>query len=194
MSESENFNKIVRLLARGGTMVLRNLLQKYSPPVPFCDFLYQNQSTVLKIKLNDKQLRLVAARDLDKMDITLLSKLVIGLFKSKMTDREKQLTLDLVAERDNFMHSEILEAGKISCTNFSRKWQELSTLLEDMAKEIGDLALQTELYDFIEDGKKTCPDLADIYKILIDWCQSKTDLEEKIDDLRQSIDGVKSKY
>lgn len=90
MSETINFIRHVILLARGGTMVLRQLLGKYTAPLKIAEYFYQNQSSVLKLKFTDKQRELVIGRDIGKMDITLLCKLVLDLFKTKLTNEERK--------------------------------------------------------------------------------------------------------
>ena len=39
MSDRETFNKLVKLLSGGGTLVLRQLLEKYSTPLRFNDYM-----------------------------------------------------------------------------------------------------------------------------------------------------------
>ena len=193
MSESENFNRLVRILARGGTMVLRKLLEKYSAPLSFSDFIYHNQAIILKLKFYENQRLLVVGRDLDKMDITLLGKLVLGLFKDKMTMIEKDCVNKIKEERDNIMHSDMLETAKISEPLFNRRWQEITNILLDIADEIGP-QFKVDLQTLIEETKKSCPELAEMYKILLEWCQSSKELEKKIDGLSTKVDSLASKY
>ena len=192
MSESENFNRLVRILARGGTMVLRKLLEKYSAPLSFSDFIYHNQAIILKLKFYENQRLLVVGRDLDKMDITLLGKLALGLFKDKMTMIEKDCVNKIKEERDNIMHSDMLETAKISELLFNRRWQEITNILLDIADEI-DPQFKVDLQTLIEETKKSCPELAEIYKILLEWCQSSKELEKKIDGLSTKVDSLTGK-
>ena len=192
MSESENFNRLVRILARGGTMVLRKLLEKYSAPLSFSDFIYHNQAIILKLKFYENQRLLVVGRDLDKMDITLLGKLALGLFKDKMTMIEKDCVNKIKEERDNIMHSDMLEIAKISEPLFNRRWQEITNILLDIADEI-DPQFKVDLQTLIEETKKSCPELAEIYKILLEWCQSSKELEKKIDGLSTKVDSLTGK-
>ena len=91
MLECEYFNKSIKLLSGGGALVLRRLLEKYSEPLSFSDYIYQNQATVLGLNFFENQRQLVVTREIDKMDITLLGKLVLGLFNKKLTAAEKTL-------------------------------------------------------------------------------------------------------
>ena len=192
MSESENFNRLVRILARGGTMVLRKLLEKYSAPLSFADFIYQNQAIILKLKFYENQRLLVVGRDLDKMDITLLGKFALGLFKDKMTAKEKDCVNKIKEERDNIMHSDMLETAKINATFFNRKWQEITNILLDIADEIGP-QVKVDLQTLIKVTNKCCPELAEIYKILLEWCQSSKELEQKIGGLTAKVDSLTGK-
>ena len=191
MSDSENFNRLIRLLARGGTITIRKSLDKYSTPVKFADYIYQNQMKVLKLKFYQNQRALVVARDIDKMDITLLGKLLLELFKDKMTPKEQACVNGIKEERDKFMHSEMLETAEVSTPLFNQKWQDISALLLDLADEIGDPVFVTELKDFIENTKKSSPGFAEIHKILVDWCQSNKELENKLDSLAETVKKMK---
>ena len=187
MSDSENFNRVVRLLAGGGTLGLRRLLEKYSAPVSFFDFIYQNQGKVLQMKFFDNQRSLVISRDIDKMDITLLGKLAFDLFKDKLSPKERICINSIKDERDNLMHSETLNTAKIPSTVFDGKWQDISTVLLDLADEIGDPAFKGDLQDFIQETKNSNPDIREIHKILVEWCKSSKELENKIDSMATSV-------
>ena len=173
-------------------MVLRKLLEKYSTPLSFSDFIYQNQAMILKLKFYENQRLLVVGRDLDKMDITLLGKLALGLFENKMTVKEKNCVDRIKEERDNIMHSDMLETAKVSATLFNRRWQEITNRLLDIADEM-DPTVKVELQTLIEETKKSCPELAEIYKILLEWCQSSKELEKKIEGLSTKVDSLTGK-
>ena len=191
MSESSNFNRLVKLLARGGSMVIKQVINKYSAPLTFSDYIYQNQGTVLKLKLTDKQKQLVAARDIHKMDITLLCKFALDLFKGQLTEKEKSCTVAIRTERDSFMHSDILEAAKLDSQEFERRWQDISFLLLDFAAETGEQSFTSQLQSFIDDTKKSDPDFQEIFDTLKEWCQSNTELGEKVDALARSVEELK---
>ena len=193
MSDSDNFNRLIRLLASGGTMVIRRHLEKYSYPVTFKDYIYQNQGKVLKLKFFENQRDLVIARDIDNMDITLLGKLAFDLFKDKMTTKEKGCISQIKEERDNFMHSKLLETAALETPIFERRWQDISIILLDMADEIGDPSFKTELQSFIDDTKKSCPDFAEIHKTLVEWCKSSEALDKKLDNLALTVGSLKGK-
>ena len=101
MTEAETFNRLIRLIAKGGTIVIRELLNKYSPHKKFMDYLYNNQRLLdkLKAKLTDKEKDL-SNRDFNKMDITLLCKLALNIFKDKMTTDEATYLGKIKQERD----------------------------------------------------------------------------------------------
>ena len=191
MSESDNFNRSIRLLAKGGTMVMRRILDKYSDPLSFSDYIYQNQMKILQLKFYENQRGLVVSRAVDKMDITLLGKLVLGLFKDTMTDNETSCINAIKVERDKFLHSEILELAKISTEVFDQRWQIISTLLRDLADEVGEPDFRTQLEDFIEETKKGYPDLAEIHATLIEWCQSNKELQMQIESVATSVEELK---
>ena len=170
-------------------MSLRKLLEKYSAPLTFSDFIYHNQALILKLKFYENQRLLVVGRDLDKMDITLLGKLALGLFKDKMTVKEKTCVNRIKEERDIIMHSDLLETGKISEVSLNRKWQVITTLLLELSDEI-DTKFKDELQTFIDETKKSCPELAEIYKVLLEWCGSSKELEKKIDALASKVDTL----
>ena len=172
-------------------MVLRKSLDKHSAPHTFAEYIYQNQMKVLKIKLYDNQRVLVVARDIDRMDITLLCKLLLELFKDNITAKEKDSVAGIKTERDKIMHSEILEKAAVKTEKFEGKWQDITTFLQDLADEIGDAVFQEELKEFIEETKKCSPSNAEIHKILIDWCQSNKELEKKIDGLVKTVKEMK---
>ena len=188
MSESSNFNRLIQILAKGGTMVLRQLLGKCTAPLNASDYLYKHQGSVLKLKFTEKQRQRVIALEIDKMDITLLCKLILDLFK--VNDKERKGILAIKSERDNMMHSEFLESAKVDTQQFERRWQIISSVLLDLADELPP-PFKRELVDFIDETKKSNPELKEIIETLKEWCQSNTDLQEKVDTLAKSIEEIK---
>ena len=191
MSESENFNRLIRLLARGGTMVLRRVLEKHSAPLSFSEYIYQNQGKILQLKFFENQRVLVVSRSVEKMDITLLGKLVMGMFRDLLTDKEKDCVNSIKVERDKFLHSETLEIAKVSATVFESRWQDICIVLQDLAVEIGDACFKTQLDTFIEETKRCSPDIEEIHSTLIEWCQSNKEIHEKIEKLTKTVDDLK---
>ena len=190
MSESSNFNRLIQLLAKGGTMVLRQVLEKCTAPLTASDYIYQNQGTVLKLKFTEKQRQRVVALEIDKMDITLLCRLIFDQFNSDLTDEEKKCIRTIKKERDSMMHSEFLESAKVNTQLFERRWQDISAALLNIADELVP-SFKRELEDFIEQTKKSDPGLNQIIETLNDWCQSNTELQEKVDALAKSIEDLK---
>ena len=194
MSERENFNKLIKLLAGGGTLVLRQLLEKYSAPLSFSDYVYQNQVKVLDLRFFENQRTLVVTREIDKMDITLLGKLVIGLFKDSITETEKNSVNNIKEERDSFMHSDVLKEAKIEEHVFNRRWKTISSILLDIAAEIGPTEFKTDLETFIKDTQEESSSQYDeIHEILIKWCESNEQLEEKVNALELTVQNMKGK-
>ena len=194
MAESYNFNRLVKLLARGGASSLRCLLEKCTADETFSDYLYQNQVAVLNLKLNNKQGELVAARNIEDMDITLLSKLTLGLFSTKITEDEKRCINALRNERDKFMHSTMLEAARLSMPVFERNWQIISMLLLDFADAIGDQRFKDNIQEFINLTKAENPDFSEIYEVLSDWCKSSKELNEKFEKVARSVEQLEGTF
>ena len=180
MSEREYFNKLIKLLSGGGALVLRQLLEKYSAPQSFDDYVYTNQATVLGLKFFENQRQLVVTREIAKMDITLLGKLVKGLFNNKMTSTERTSVNNIKEERDNFMHSDVLKEAKIEEHVFNRRWRTISSILLDAAVEIGPIEFRTGVEKFIRETQESAPQGNEIHEILITWCESNEQLAEQV--------------
>ena len=180
MSEREYFNKLIKLLNGGGTLVLQQILEKYSAPLSFDDYVYQNQATVLGLKFSKDQRQLVVNRDIAKMDITLLGTLVMGLFRNKMTAKERTSVSNIKEERNNFMHSDVLKEAKIEEHVFKRRWRTISSILLDAAVEIGPNEFKTDVETFIRETQESAPQSNEIHEILITWCESNEQLAEQV--------------
>ena len=187
MSEREYFNKLVKLLSGGGALVLRQLLEKYSSPLSFVGYVYTNQATVLGLKFFENQRQLVVNREIAKMDITLLGKLVKGLFHDKMTATERTSVNNIKEERDNFMHSDVLKEAKIEEHVFNRRWKTISSILLDAANEIGPSEFKTEVETFIRETQESAPQGNEIRDILITWCESNEQLVEQVRESKEQL-------
>ena len=194
MSEAENFSRLVGLLAKGGTKCIRALLNKHSGPLKFMDYLYNNQSLLSKLRLSDDQQNLLANREIDKMDITMLCKLAYNIFKDKMTQDEKTYLSKIKKERDTFLHSDILENAKVDDQFFSQKWKCISTLLIDMAGEIGDADCQSEIKTVIETTKQCSPNFSETFKILMSWCESNEALTKEVEKISAGFDELTGEF
>ena len=190
MSESSYFNRLIQLLGKGGTMVLREVLNKCTAPLSASEYIYQNQHAVLKLKFTEKQRQRVVGLEIDKMDITLLCNLIFGLFNNALTDNEKQNIRAIKGERDAMMHSEFLESAKVTKQIFERRWQVISSALLNIADDLQP-PFKRQLEDFIEKTKTSDPELNEIIQTLQEWCQSNTELQEKVDALAKSVDELK---
>ena len=180
MSEREYFNKLIKLLSGGGTLVLRQILEKYSSPLSFVDYVYHNQATVLRLKFFKDQRQLEINRDIAKMDITLLGTLVMGLFRNKMTAKERTSVSNIKEERNNFMHSGVLKEAKIEEHVFKRRWKTISSILLDAADEVGPNEFKTYVETFIRETQESAPQENEIREILITWCESNEQLAEQV--------------
>ena len=190
-SDSEKFSKLIRLLAGGGTKAFRKFLTKYSAPLSISDYIYKNQAEVFKLKLNESQRKLIVNREIIKMDISLLFKLSVHLFKDKMTAKERDCIYGIDFERNEFLHSDMLETAKAEITVFRQKWQKISLILLDLADEIGDPTFMSEMKEFITNTEKSSPDFAEILKTLFIWTQSSKALEEKVENLSSRFEQLK---
>ena len=144
----------------------------------FTDYVYQHQKAVFDLTLYQQQAELVATRNIEGMDITLLSKLSLALFSDKIPEKEKRCVKALRKERDNFMHSTMMEAAKLSTPVFERNWQIISLVLTDFAEAIGDREFKDKMRDFIHFTRAENPDFSEIYKVLGDWCMASKELNE----------------
>lgn len=194
MSEAENFSRLVGLLAKGGTKCIRALLNKHSAPLKFMDYLYNNQNLLSKLRLSDDQQSLLAGREIDKMDITMLCKLAFNIFKDKIAPDERTYLNKIKKERDTFLHSDILENAKVDDHFFSQKWKCISTLLLDMAGEIGGADCQSDITAVIETTKQCSPNFSETFKILISWCESNEALTKKIEKISAGFDELSGKF
>lgn len=154
------------------------------------DYLYHNQGLLdkLKSKLSDDQKDLLSNRDFEKMDITHLCKLASNIFKDVLTADEKLYLGKIKQERDLLLHSYILESCTVDDVAFKRKWQEISTILNCMALEIGGVGLQQETQAMIEETKKSSPTIAEIREILIQLSGHTSQLTDKIGNLQSKFD------
>ena len=187
MSEREYFNKLIKLLSGGGALVLRQLLEKYSAQLSFVDYVYTNQATVLGLNFFENQRQLVVNREIAKMDITLLGKLVKGLFHDKMTATERTSVNNIKEERDNFMHSDVLKEAKIEEHMFNRRWKTISSILLDAANEIEPNEFKTEVETFIRETQESAPQGNEIREILITWCESNEQLVEQVHESKEQL-------
>ena len=175
-------------------MVLRQLLSKYTAPLDVPDYLYRNQGAVLKLKFYENQRKLVVGGDIDKMDITLLCKLILDLFTTSLTDREKDGISAIKDERNSMLHSELLESAKLDTKTFERRWQDISSILLDLADEIQNPEFIGNVADFIDETKRSNPGFSEILHTLKEWCQSSTELQEKVDSLAKSVEELKGEF
>ena len=187
MSETTNFNRLIRLIAKIGSNVIRELLNKYSSPENFMDYLYHNQDLLNKLKLRDDEIDLLSNRDFEKMDITFLCKLASNIFKDNMTHDEKIYLDKIKQQRNSFLHSGILESCRVDDVAFQRKWQEISAILLDLALEVGGAErgadLQLKIKTAIEDIKTSSLESAEIKEMLVQLTGKVELLQTKFEEL-----------
>ena len=178
MSESEDFNRLVVLISKGGEMVVRKLLEKYSNPMTFSDYIYNNQATVLKSltkNLYTSELDLVIQRNIDQMDVSLLCKLAFHLFQQNMTKDEAKYLKEIKEERNKLLHSDILKAAKIEESAFNTMFRDVSSLLSSAAKEVGNADFENEVKEFIERTRSSSSLFGAVYEELRKACISNND-------------------
>ena len=187
-----NFCKIVQLLAGGGTKVLRALAEDLSGPTTFKDYLYQNQSKVFEIKLSEDQRNLIIKRDVEKMDITLLHRLIMKLFKNKLTGTQFKIVNALKTERDQLVHSDLLETVKLNDKDFIHKWLDIETLFLKLSATIETAGVKGEMSEFIRTIRDTVPDFDEISDILREWFRSNSNKDHDIDKIDEILKQLRA--
>ena len=189
MSESENFNRLVVLISKGGEIVVRKLLEKYSNPLSFSDYLFNHQGTILTTRfvqnLFKPELNLVIQRDIDNMDVSLLCKLAFHLFKQNMTACIEKNIKDIRDARNELLHSDLLKRAKIEETAFNIRFRTMSDLLKIAAKEVGNTDFENEVNAFIERIESSSSLLAELYEELRKACNSNN--EEVVKSLHNTM-------
>lgn len=189
MSESNNFVRLVVLYSRGGTMVLNKLLEKYSKPNKFSDYMFIHQNDILRRKnsMFSSEFDLIVNRKTDMMDVTLLCKLAFWLFSNKMTAVENKAVNDIKEKRNEFFHSDILKTAKVGETLANNMFADMSTLLKDTAAHVGDTAFVNDVERLIDETERNVPKFTDYYNELKKACTSNEDLMDKIEGLHLAV-------
>ena len=191
MFDSENFNKIAVLVSKGGAMVVRKLLEKYSHPTSFSGYLCNNQANILKTltkTLHTTEQNLVFQTKIDQMDVSLLCKLAFTLFKPNMTPDEHKYITEIKNKRNEFFHSDFLKTGKIKDSVFDATFKTVSDLLMLAAKEVGTAIFENEMNAFIERIKQSSPLFSEVYEELRKACASSND--DMIEKLHKTLTDV----
>ena len=183
------FCRLVQLLAGGGTKILRRLLEKLSAPMTFKGYMYQHQSEVFDLKLTKDQKDLIINKDVEKMDITLLCKLTLKLFKGNLTEEQIKLITGIKAERDKLAHSDLLETAAVMDNAFFARWAIVEKLLLDLS---GTTGARQEMETFIDKIRYSEPDIDEIIETLRVWCRSSPDAEQNIGKLHEMLEQLRA--
>ena len=192
--ESFRFCKLVKLLAGGGTKVLRLLLEDLSAPYTFEEYLYQHQAEVFELKLTEDQKALIINRDVEKMDITLLHRLIMKLFKDKLTQTQMKLVNGLKTERDKLVHSDLLETAQLNNIDFGRRQADIETILLKLSDTIRAAGVKQEMEEFIRITLFSVPDFDEIGETLREWCRSSPDTEHNIGKIDEMLEQLRADY
>ena len=165
MFESEDFNRLLRLIVRGCTMVLRKVLGTLCAPLSISDYIYKHPDKVVGLKHFSSEKQLVTDRSTDKMDISLLCKLILGVFDYMLSGKLKSYITAIKELRDNFLHSDTLEIAAVEKQEFEKQWNAVSGLLIDTIKE-GDIDSESEVNNMIDAAKEDSSDLNEISELL----------------------------
>ena len=190
--ESVRFCRLVKLLVGGGTKVLRLLLEDLSAPDTFEEYLYQHQAEVFELKLTEDQKTLIINRDVEKMDITLLHRLIMKLFKDKLTQTQRKLVNGLKAERDKLVHSDLIEKAQLNVTDFARRWDDIDTILLKLSDTIRTAGVKKEMVEFINRILCSFPDFGEICETLREWCRSSPDTEHNIGKIDEMLEQLRA--
>ena len=161
-------------------MIGRQLLEKYSSPLSFSDYLFNNQGSILtktfaKDLMSQPQLDMIIHRNIDEMDVSLLYKLAFHLFKTNMTADEARYLKEIKDERNKLLHSDALKKAKIKEADFNTKFGNLSVLLKSAAKEVGNTAFENNITEFIDRIESSSSLLAELYDELQRACNSNNE-------------------
>ena len=99
------------------------------------------------------------------MDISLLCKLILGVFDYMLSGKLKSYITAIKELRDNFLHSDTLEIAAVEKQEFEKQWNAVSGLLIDTIKE-GDIDSESEVNNMIDAAKEDSSDLNEISELL----------------------------
>ena len=190
-----NGNKLSRLLIDGGTTALKNVFDRYHPPVNLASGLNTNYSILNNLLrrrvLNGHQWDKLfppggGAPDSNTFDITLLFLLLTNICglsppltgwhtKPSPGDNSLEANLARVKFFRNELYGHVTSTG-FDATSFSTFWQEISTVLICLGLD------QAE----IDRLKAECCGEDEYLNVLLEWASSEEDIIKWLKDIRQS--------
>ena len=189
-----NGNKLSRLLIDGGTTVLRNIFDRYHPPVNLASDLNFNYSVlnnllrkrVLNGQQWDKLFPPGGIPDSKTFDITLLFLLLTNIcglsppltgWHSKPSPGDNSLEANLARVKGfrNELYGHVTSSG-VDTTSFSTFWHEISTALTFLGLDQAEIdRLKAE-----HGGEE------DYLDALIEWADSEEDIKTQLKDIHQT--------
>ena len=194
LSETFFFCKLVQLVSGGGTKIFRLLLEELSAPITFKDYMYQHQSEVVDLRLTEDQKVLIANREVENMDITLLCKLIMKLFKNKLEQSQIDLINKIKDERDKLVHSHLLEKTELDSKNYSTRRAIIRKLLQDLYGTMKTAGVSQEMETFMDKTDNTAPDIEEICATLREWVRSSPDTEKYIGRIEDILQQLRADY
>ena len=189
-----NGNKLSRLLIDGGTTVLRNIFDRYHPPVNLASDLNFNYSVlnnllrkrVLNGQQWDKLFPPGGIPDSKTFDITLLFLLLTNIcglsppltgWHSKPSPGDNSLEVNLARVKGfrNELYGHVTSSG-VDTTSFSTFWHEISTALIFLGLDQAEIdRLKAE-----HGGEE------DYLDALIEWADSEEEIKTQLKDIQQT--------
>ncbi|XP_045206113.2 uncharacterized protein LOC123558299 [Mercenaria mercenaria] len=141
--ENEHYIRLILLMLRAGTLVLRQILIKKLADrnIQLCGFLQINKEAIKQLKyskvLTLKQYNILfpcnnTMPHICKFDISLLSCLLLNLFGPSLQESDKKAIEKIRTLRNDFTahHPD----GCIDTRTYCRKWNQLSTSIKNLGK------------------------------------------------------------
>ena len=192
--EKTNGNKLSRLLIDGGTTVLRNIFDRYHPPINLASDLNFNYSVlnnllrkrVLNGQQWDKLFPPGGIPDSKTFDITLLFLLLTNIcglsppltgWHSKPSPGDNSLEANLARVKGfrNELYGHVTSSG-VDTTSFSTFWHEISTALTFLGLDQAEIdRLKAE-----HGGEE------DYLDALIEWADSEEEIKTQLKDIQQT--------
>lgn len=177
-----------------GPKVLREVANGLSAPDSFEDYMYRHQSDLVdsKIKLTKEEIDLVVKRDVDKMDITLLIKMIIRLFEGNLKQNQPGILKsisNLRALRNKFVHSGLINLAKISTHDFTQTWEENEKELLRLSKMMG-VKVYAKTLELIVEARSSSLNFDAIKEMLKEWLQSNPNQKQSLQNIGQLFDEL----
>lgn len=195
-SQPHSHVKNIELLFNGGTKLFLSLAEELSAPESFENYIQQHQPEIFgskSIKLTKKQMDLAIGRKVDKMDITLLNKLILLFFEKKLNNEVSKSIRSIKALRDEFAHSYLLEIWKLDRSYVEQKWEEIKKELLSLSNIMG-ADVTNEIQDFIRVTRNSAPDFEAIKEMVQEWYQSDPNQKRSLEYVGRLYDEIKVEW